>query len=278
MKYLVCTSCGIYLVNKDKPKRVYKHHCYGLSWSKDYIFACQRSGSRTKTDSVVVLTKNFKVKAIYPSVIQGVHQAYYDHETELLYIVNTCHGRIERMRPDGSFAKSATWDFARKWNNNSIWKHKGNFWVVEHNYQRPSNIKCVNEDFTKVVDNVHIGTQLHNVAIVDNFMYFCHSPKALLRCYNMTTRKGAKAKELIYRRDCKYTRGLAIGSDRILVGSSTHCPRMSRGMGTKSIFITELDYKMRVEKSTPIKQVNQCNEIRMVGEPDLAHNGIVLEL
>jgi hypothetical protein len=287
LRYLVATPCGLFLVHKGRYKKVFKDSCFGVSWSEDFLFVCQRSGDRKLTDTVAILNKKFKVEATYPTKIHGVHQAYYDPETSMLYIVNTYRGRIERMRTSGVFAKPYTWGFARKWNDkkgyknhknnhlNSIWKQDGNFWVVEHNYQFPSNIKCVDVGFTKVLDNVHVGSQLHNVAIVGDFMYFCHSPKSMIRRYNMQKRRGARAKELVYKGDCKYTRGLAISKDRILVGSSTHCPRVVRGVGSHSIHITELNHQLRVTGTTEIKKVNQCHEIRILDVPDLAHNGIV---
>jgi hypothetical protein len=72
-----------------------------------------------------------------------------------------------------------------------------------------------------------------------------------------------------------YSRGLARCDGYFLMGASMHCGREKR-MELFDAWIIKMDEEFKEIGSVCIPKGNQVYEVRALGEPDLAHNGIVL--
>lgn len=145
---------------------------------------------------------------------------------------------------------------------NSVFCHNSRVYLVAHNKSfysgRKSEVFVTNSDY-ELEDSFELGGySVHNFYCDDNKQMFCNSERGSLVCND---------KEVFVCDTVDFTRGLAINSDFIVLGSSQVTPyRDERGKKDSFVYILDGSFNKVGKITIPNCQVH---DIRRVDVPDL---------
>lgn len=240
---------------------------YGISWNQDYLFVALRPHGGLGFERIGVFDKQFNfVKEIVKDKMKfsDLHQIlFYDGK---LWVCSPGRNQITIVDPDtGSYEiwlpnsdmETVVKDGRppRDYNHfNSIWIKGDRLYLVAHNFERPAEIWEFTYPQRELVKKTSVGKCAHNVFV-----------------------DGGKITTLNSKDNEYYKRGLARSKYYEFTGSSSYIEnreeRQKSLQGSVQV-INRKDGLSVVEKEIPINK-GEVYEIRLLNEPDLAHNEIV---
>lgn len=284
MKFFVSTSSTLSIYEDglvtDVRTQPDSRRIYGLTWSSDELFLAVNH-PKEKQDFVERFVKGdkgiLKMKGrVNLPKMTGVHQMLVVGKQ--LFIVNTDANAIVTYRLDAGKSSSHKWrDNSTVVHMNSIWFDRSDklFYIVEHRNE-DSRIVVTDQKFKIKHEIKNAGKHMHNVYVEGDLIFSCSSNENSFVSINKKTRKVVKKHKFGMPKGIEpwYTRGIARLKDGWLVGFSRRAKRDVR-THTGSGIVMVLDNNWKTVDVIEIPSRGQINEIRLVGESDLTHNGIV---
>ena len=240
----------------------------GITWDSRAVYV-------TSSDNfqyvVRVFDREFRQVARLLTDLHQTHQAI--HVNGKLYVTNTGKNRVE------------IWD-GREWrwvafnpsphdidHVNGIWHDGTRFWVTEfrHRPSKPSVVRICDEDLG-LLETRAVGPPIHNVYIESGRMFNLVSRqfKGLLET---DLAMGDTVRHHVRGEENNLVRGLARTRDRWFVGLSRWEPeRGERHKGDAVVVV--LDNGFREVDRWTVPDAGPVCDVRVISEPDLAHNGI----
>jgi hypothetical protein len=250
-------------------------HFWGISWSKEEVFVAIE-------DSILFLSKENTVTQLVSDVeFRDIHQILF--VDGFLYVTNTKNNTINRIDLFDEKIKKIDWicdnvKIGEKIGNhvNSIYCHDNHFYVCFHNWGlRPAEIRKYDKNFDLCEIYKGIGFQNHNIHIENNTLYSLNSQgKNLIKLDLKTKRvKFKKIDTCLYGipESCSYGRGLARTENNFFIGLSKEAVRDKRN---DLAWIIALDNNLNYVDKLCLPEECQLKDIRVISEPDYAHNGI----
>jgi hypothetical protein len=252
---------------------------YGITWDHENIYV----GSRRRNPGTVrVFDERLNLKGRLPLTFIGddPHQLFCTLNT--LYIADRDHMRVLEWSL-GLQHESWHVDTVSDQHINSIWYSHPYYLILEHRQDRPSkrlqivwDMRTVhkNVDFYVGQQNVQTGYGVHNV-------YLEGGRLITLAPYEVVTLENFRIHQGVYDSVGKhrlegvepekhYMRGLAATADAFFFGVSNQGPRSQRGEG--DTFIVKVNRELQAVGQLVLPDTGQVLEVRVVGEPDFAHN------
>lgn len=269
---------GVYPIEEDNSNYIF-HHYYGITWDTENVYVAERKG---KTVGIIkVFDKEFNLKRRLPLgvTLESPHQIFW--RDGKLYVTDTVQDKV--LIWDGE--KTHIVDDWREHNwpilPNSIWCDGKKFYILEHRGKKmPKYVQIMNLDFEPIgqivlpkwliVEKTRKYYGVHNIYIEDGFLYMCN-PRALMQ-YNLASKK---IKHIVPHKlidDKHYIRGLARMPGKFFIGISEYRVRSERFKGGSRVLVTDDDFN--VIEVLSLKGTGALNEIRIIDDLDLAHNGI----
>jgi len=241
----------------------------GITWDTQALYV---ASSRDFVYGVRIFDPpNMKQAGFISGDLHQSHQALY--AAGKLWITNTGKNRIE------------CWD-GREWqwyafnpspcdidHVNGIWYDGTRFWITEfrHRPEKPSVVRICDGDM-QLQETMTVGPSIHNVYVESNRMFNLVSRqfKGILETDLAT---GETVQHYVAGEANNLVRGLARTPDRWLVGLSRWEPeRGERHKGDAVIVF--LDNAFREVDRWVVPDAGPVCEVRVISEPDLAHNGV----
>lgn len=242
----------------------------GITWNANALFV---TSSQDYQYIVRVFNRNLHQAAIMqPGDLHQPHQALWADGK--LWVCNTGKNRLE------------CWDPASGWrwfsfnpspcdidHVNGIWFDGTRFWVTEfrHRPEKPSVVRLCDSEM-QLEETMTVGPPIHNVYIESNRMFNLVSRqfKGILETDLAT---GKTTRHHVAGEANNLVRGLARTRDRWLVGLSRWEPeRGDRHKGDAVVVFLDNAFQ-EVDRWT-VPDAGPVCEVRVISEPDLAHNGI----
>ncbi|MHA2065182.1 MAG: hypothetical protein ACXABY_12470 [Candidatus Thorarchaeota archaeon] len=253
---------------------------YGLSWDEDRLFLGDRRGAGG--DKLYIYDKDFHEIESPNMILNHHHQIFYLGKK--LYITDTGMDRVAIWDGESTVYRDWNYEIRKEYNKhehdrdmhhiNSLWapsRDSQEIWVGYHNMtfysNRPSEVKVMDLDLTKVLRSYTIGESLHNIFMDDHKLYICNSGKEELLEYhtgNFRTRQLGIG---------RWTRGLGATSDYFVVGGSMIGMGLEREGGNLTLSLVHRPSWEVVDRRN-LEANGAVFELRIVDQPDLAHNGI----
>ena len=265
-RYVVASKSGLFLLKRDNLYRIREGDFYGVTIQDNSLLVFERIGNRGRIISLeqdVSGRVKERGKVILRGLSHGCHQI--DMIDDQLYITDTYNNRILEVelvnKSIRSFYPLGTLSNGRKSTNyghiNSIIRHNAQYYIYCHNEttktERKSQIIITKnlETPEKILDLEDENG--HNVVVFRECIYHCDSMNSKLRVNN----------EVVF--ECeKFTRGLSISEDSILLGGSDYANREDRSKSAGSIYILSIDHKLIDQFWFP----GMVQEIRRLDKPD----------
>lgn len=247
---------------------------FGLSWNEENIFLGRRAQDKNR-DIIEIYSKSFNRLSIVPFFFSDLHQILYYKNT--LYITDTgrdCVYKWDEHNIDKVFSLEN-----HQYNRhiNSLWfDNNDDLWLACHNWasKNDRNSFCLQLDKSfDIVDRFDIGKDIHNVMVDRNYLYVCDSGNSIFYKINLFDKTD---KSILFLSG--FCRGLASTEKYLLVGSS---PRMCKEqrMETCDCIIYLIDKSsFNIVDKIVFQDIGMSVDLRIVNEPDLAHNKIVLRV
>ena len=285
MRFLTSTPRGVFEYNNGKVELKCKGWVYGLTHSENEIFVFERANNNTGT-KLNLYDKNFQLcySRNLPEIIDN-HQAHYDPKSDRVAIANTRKNCITLFSPNGPHAletRNFSWRPAHSDINhiNSCWNDGSRWFFLEHNGKSSSPGKALSFDNHFQNERcVEVPKNCHNVYVEDNWLFTTYSINSAMVAINMNTgeKRSGSFKNPINSRSL-HTRGLARpgSKDYFLVGGSVHTERGGRLVKIDAV-VLKVSNDFKLIEYYVIPDGNQIYEIRILDQPDLAHNGVMLK-
>ena len=240
----------------------------GITWDSQALYV---TSSQDYQYLIRVFDRDLRQRNWIGGDLHQPHQAL--HAAGKLWITNTGKNRLE------------CWD-GRAWqwyafnpspcdidHVNGIWFDGSRFWITEfrHRPNKPSVVRVCDGEM-QLQETMTVGPPIHNVYIENNRMFNLVSRrfKGLLET-NLAT--GETARHHVQGEANNLVRGLARTRDRWLVGLSRWEPeRGDRHKGDAVVVF--LDNAFREVDRWVVADAGPVCEVRVISEPDLAHNGV----
>lgn len=241
---------------------------HGITWNEFALFV---AGSQDYRYIVRVFTRKFSEVSILRNNLHQTHQILWAHGR--LYVVNTGKNRVEIW--DGR-----NWQWVA-WNPsscdldhiNGIWSDGETVWVSEYRHRstKPSVVRMCEPDLT-LKKTITIGPALHNVYVENGVLYnlIAGEFRGLLATDLAT---GEIQRHEVRGGENNWIRGLARTADRWYIGlSKWEAERGDRHKG--DAVVVELDNDFQEVNRLVVPDAGPVCDVRVLNEPDLAHNGI----
>jgi hypothetical protein len=278
---VVSTSLELALIEKgniytlQKGKGVY----FGLTWDEDnlYVFARNAVVGMGKTTIEVFEKESLKYLHSIPCpTIFDVHQAFC-HENKL-FIANTAKNRIEIFDLQSrTFTSFNYTDCDYDTNHiNSVWIDSDLVYICEFFRNTcQSRLKVFKNGTFDLLYDIRIGKGIHNCFVENEIIYTCSSYEFSLMEYDLKTCQVISAPKVGVDEEGVgwFTRGLARGKFKFIVGLSAIADRETRYRNSQGK-VHFLDEDKNVAASIHLGNRGQVNDLRLISEPDKAHNGI----
>lgn len=213
----------------------------------------------------------------------GAHQIEADPHTGYVAIADTGRNRIVLSREWWKSGK--TWDLRpsdRLWdfdkNGLAVGDHLNSvhfvdqiLHVIAHENDRPSRWLAWDIQSKKLLHNLPLEVRWgHNLAFLPEGIIVCNSKDGSIR--NLTTEISPYRDKLNTNR---MTRGLAVTRDHYVVGWSEKVPRKDRLTCQGGLYlIPRPNTGGREVQKVDLGPIGAVREVRVIGEPDYAHNGV----
>lgn len=305
MKFLVTTHKSLSIVDNGKLFDVWKPEAgllFGITWNHSNLFVLCRNGGRQ--ESIEIFDKSLNhVDRFCPQEedrIRGGHQIYLHPRSHILYIMDSNNRQISMIDATFDNIVHYKWPNATEWTHvNSIYSHMSSLYIIEHNGgDPPSNLVILNSRDMKEKKRIKgIGLHCHNVYLdpIEQSLTTLSSMEYGIKEIDIDdTDKGYGRLKRYKRIEALglprwYTRGLSRTKECWVVGLSMHVEmapdywkmsekeherkrkeRMNCQVGGAVV----LDNDWNIIEEIPINNRGQVHDIRIISEPDLAHNGI----
>lgn len=272
---LVSTSCSFMIVNlysgeyevTESDNGVY----YGITYSQNEIYVAARKGyeeEREVQDGEIIMydfnkQRIGKLKAPFP--LRDIHQI--QSYNSLLWV--TCSFDNKVAIYDGK--KWHEWfpNPDKKYDSNhfnSIYFEGDYIYLVAHNIHRKSEVwkffisqenycNGFNVSDIKFIEKTRLGTWSHNIWLTDDDLYTCSSGELAIA-----------SKNKFFLKLGKFTRGLAVTDELIIVGLSELSERKQRCFSTS--YIAVFDRKWNLINGLIMPEQGVINELRIPGYKD----------
>ena len=275
MKLLVSTPLNLLLLEDGQPtvlqsgRQEHGDGNYnGITWDDRAVYVTSSQDFRYV---VRVFDRQFRQAGTIPGDLHQTHQAI--HVNGNLYVTNTGKNRVE------------VWE-GHEWrwvafnpsphdidHVNGIWYDGTRFWVTEFRHRKtaPSVVRICDGDLN-LLETMTVGPPIHNVYIEAGRMFNLVSRqfKGILET-NLAT--SGSARHHVRGEENNLVRGLARTRDNWFVGLSRWEPeRGDRHRGDAVVVV--LDNRFREVDRWTVRDAGPVCDVRVVSEPDLAHNGI----
>ena len=247
---------------------------YGLTWDKKQVVISQGPVLHFYTKEGYFLSPSRRERDGYHQIM--IWNGY-------LYACSTSHDRLDKidlstricvssanLKPAYSRNKDSSFDWSHI---NSVFCNGQKIFVVHHNFGEPSYISVLDLDLKPVAKISDIGSQNHNVYVDGAMLYTLSSKTSEIVMVNASTGKQKRVLVPSPTGEITYLRGLAKSKDYFIVGV-THSHGHDQRDSEQS-YLTLFDNQMNYLDKKQLPQTGQIREVRIIDEPDYAHNGQV---
>ena len=280
MRFLVGGSQGLFLVNKGNKKKLFTGHIYGVSFSQDHVYCCQRVSNGT---NIVCLDRNFK--QVYSHNVNGgsVHQAHYDLQTGHLFVTITRQDQLLQFDVEAKREVARhKWATGSEHHMNSVWRspHNGAMYVYEHNTRgvakqgdQIGGVLRLDHNY-QPIRTWEMANKGHNVMVHNGWIYVVNSFDEFLMRKDVET--GTEENLIGTSEYPAYApRGLAFADDCILMGLTELASRKDRSKTREGLVcIYDREYNKTEEHKIA---AGQMYEVRLLDRLDHAHNRIIFD-
>lgn len=277
-EFLVSTSKSVLLYRNNRLTTVTRNDglYYGITWNEHNIYIYRRNKkSEGNNGEIAIFSKDLKQIGVIEYELPHAHQIlYYD---KFLYITELVTNSVIKINVENSDYEIKNWTGLYTDINhiNSMWKDINSFWVIYHNLTNTQGSEFSNSQIVELdnkLENVKrtitVGKGIHNITRIDNKLYFCNSDASTISVYDL--KKNGIMKENNLKR---WTRGLGINRDKIVVGTSPTCEeRDAREQGNAEIYLLNRA-DLSILSRLIIPNEGSVYEIRLL-KNDYAHNGL----
>jgi len=280
---MVAAANGVYLVNRDSQRLLLSGDGMyaGMSWSETALYVGARRyqpmdeqrGQPEQIQAIRSLNPLESTAFDYDGQ-WSIHQIFC--HAGLLYVTAPARDAIDII--DLATGDISVWKWTPEDGHddhhiNSVWSDGKALWVCHNNFGdgRPGEILCFSMDRT-LLGRLEIGSALHNVFVRDGHIFTCSSQEGRILRHDIQSGKAIESSLFDGVVQERYLRGMAATEESIFVGLSSINERSKRCDG--DAWVARLSYDLKVQDVLALRYVGQIGEIRIVGEPDLAHNGI----
>jgi len=272
--FLLSTTFHCSLVRDDSVQTIHSGAglYYGLTWDDKQIFmGCRNNVNRVGGEQVVVLGSDYRVLTTIPGEFRQLHQILFANDN--LYVTSPEDNAIDVIG-DGGARRRMNWTGEQTDVNhiNSVWFDGHSFWVCYHNLcaaesDKSSRVVRLDAELHVVEEEFTIGKSIHNVFVTSEFVYTCNSGEGLFSRLHRYT--GQKLEVNLG----PWVRGLAVTDEFFLVGTSRKGDRKTREEGDTVVHLLDRKTLQEVD-SRRFKDFGAVYSMRVVGQPDYAHNNI----
>lgn len=263
MKFLFTSYKRLGYWDGEKQHTLKECNCYGLTWNEQDIFYSENVNT--------TMIRTLEGHDCGFEGLDNTHQILW-HRGKL-YVTNTSQDRV--ISWDGKHHKEIAFKPGRSdaYHINSLWCRGPCLYVLESGLTGsfPPVIRVLEND--EVVDSIILERNhlLHNIYIENDFLYGCYKTIEPMSGIYKTSLKTRKMEKKPMGSDA-FMRGLARTSKYFYFGMSLSEPREKRGIGDSTVLIMYKNFKIKDE--IVLKDTGALCDIRIIDEPDLAHNGI----
>jgi hypothetical protein len=280
---LIIASESYIAICKNKKFQIVKHEdgfkFYGITWNNNDVYYCNNNS----------IAKNYQnYDAPYVASLGGhmdVHQLLF-YES-LLYATLARNNEVREFVVGLQINKRRTWpEFVSEAKEhqdythiNSIFIQNRKVYLCHHNNGKPSFISVHEKSkYMPIVDTVEdVGLYNHNVYVEGDYLYTLDSGNCKITKINLKT-KGKEQVDLNPQKcrtnpNATFLRGLARTEKYFVIGACQNLPKLERHK--EKSFLILLDSNLNFVDSMAIPYADQVRDIRVIGEMDLAHNGIL---
>jgi len=269
--FLAGTTNGLFMIKNDEVYRIFDKDTYfGISWDIKTLYLANR-------EKRAIISINEKLSRITAKWgFSGLHDIFYFDNK--LYIVETQRNAISIYNfINKTLEKYHHLGYGYDRNHiNNLFVYDNKLYVVEHNRTRntgnKSRVAVYDFEKMKIIDYIDdVGIESHNVYIEDDKMYVCSSMEEGVCIIDLNTneREFINVGQYIY----GLTRGLSATNKYFYIGVSEYKERKRRHAGG-TCHVLQFDRDWNLIDQIKIVQSSQLNEIRIMDEIDLCHNGI----
>ncbi len=267
MKLLIGTINALIVWDNGHQNTIAKGNYYGVTWNEERIY-CSRNPKHNPISVIDVFDKSFQLLEPLFFSIQpnNVHQILIIDGR--LHITNTQCDRIIEYNLCSGEMKSHNWtgEEGDRCHINSIWIEGDRIYVVESGLKGkkcPPAIQVLDKSYKSLIKHYVHTRHIHNVYMEGGEFYNC-SHTGLM--------KGDQELDLRKDKENGFFRGLARSNTHWYIGESQVLPRPERSFGDASILVLDNDFN--IADVIALKDTGQIQDIRIMDEPDLAHNGV----
>jgi hypothetical protein len=273
MKLLLSTPLHLFLLDVET------HHATLLRTGDGYYYGI------TSKENRVVLTHTGGYLQYFDNrgVIRTVKHLLQPHQAEwvdnFILIANTGKNCISVFDEQGNFCRDVylnhiKWDDKSKGRSgnhfNSVHRVGDRIYVVAHNYERPSEVwELAWPELEVLGSKASQAAWAHNVWPGEHGLVICDSKHGSLYDLNSQTTIWRSSEESVM------TRGLAVSSEYIFVGSSMLNKRKDRYWKTGGVWVVDRTSLKTLDKIT-LPGAGDVHEIRLVDVPDACHNSEII--
>jgi hypothetical protein len=244
---LVATKKGLYLLENGRITRLLDGYFYGLTRARDDWYAFQKFETFgriirfTLTDGRMTAFEQLTTR-----LSPGCHQI--DFVNGRLHVMDTYNNGLLIFRPSPARLELVGEHYppgrlvhgvesANYAHMNSIWRCESGMYVLLHNATtktgRPSEIARIDESY-QIVERIPTGAANgHNILLYDGRFMFCDSQAGTL----------VSGTEPVFRCE-RFTRGLSVTDDYVVVGRSEYGDRSERERLAGGISVLDHDFRL----------------------------------
>lgn len=279
MRFVVGGSQGVFIVDNGKKHQVRGGHVYGVTFSEQHMYCCERIKNGT---NIVRLDKNFKQLYAHRVVGGGVHQAHFDVQTGHLFVTITNADQLLEFDVDQKKEVARhKWATGKEHHMNSVWRSPdtGAMYVYEHNTtghtsKHIGGVHRLGDDYTPI-QTWKIANKGHNVMVHNGWLYVVNSfDESLVRKHIKTGEEEVLVETKEY--PAYAPRGLAFSDDYILMGLTELASRKDRHKTRFGLVcVYDRDFNKLEEHQIAAGQIY---EVRFLDRVDYAHNRLIFDV
>lgn len=281
MRFIVGGSQGVFVVDNGSKKKVRGGHVYGVTFSREHLYCCERIRNGT---NILRLDKDFKQIYAHRVPGGGVHQAHYDVKTKHLFVTITKADQLLEFDVDEKKEIARhKWAKGAEHHMNSVWRSHDTdaMYVYEHNTkgvakenQQIGGVLRLDDNY-KPIKTWEMANKGHNVFVDNGWLWVVNSFDECLMRKNM---KSGQEEILITTKEypAYAPRGLAVSDDYILMGLTELASRRDRAK-TRLGLVCVYDRKTFKKLEEHEVAAGQIYEVRFLDRVDHAHNRLVFD-
>lgn len=280
--FLLSTSKEFGIVENGKFRTIFAKRngmFFGITWCERYVYVLSRNGGPGIAESIEIFDRDLRHvdRICLRGKCSSGHQLFYCPQTSQLYLMNT-NNKMINVFSGKKLVRQVKWLGADECTHiNSIWSPDGKtFYVCEHNGCNPPSriIRCDNElNVEKIFPNT--GLDCHCIYIDKDELITASSKEFGIVRYDMKTKTRIHFRRIsALDSDKWYTRGLGVRPSYFMLGLSAHQDIREKRSAERQGGVVMLDTDFNVMQEIAVGSRGQILDLRIIGDQDLAHNGI----